>query len=96
MAKLIYYVGSHKVESIEMLDNVTCLLIFVDEEDKENNTHVSIQVEYWLDEQTWHFNDLWYDADGMYIESVETEHLTPEQKEKCKEIMNTWMANNIK
>lgn len=94
MAKLVYFIGGHKVESIEMLDTATCVLTFVAEEDKETGNLVSTQVEYWLDEKSWHFNDLWYEADGSYIDSEETKRLAPEHQEQCKEIISTWIENN--
>ena len=85
-------IGRHTIEGVEMLDNDTCILYFEEEFDKgENNAGVCTQVERWLDEDKWVFQDLWYDSEGMFLDSVESERLCGWEIKKSKEIINEFL-----
>lgn len=75
-----------------MLDNATCVLTLVAVNEKVNGEEVlkSTQVEYWLDEGTFHYNDLYYDLDGGFIDSEEA-GLTDIEKGQCDSAIQNWL-----
>ena len=82
-------VGEYTVECVEMLDSDTCILSFetIDDEEDED-TVVDITAEYWIDEDSWHFNDTFFvKGSGDYLDTCKTTHLTEEEKDRCKEII---------
>ncbi len=82
-------IGGYAVSGIEMLDDNTCAMYF--EDFTEGLLMIGIVVEKWLDENSWHFMDNYFDKDGSFIDWEETTHLTDEDKEKCKEFINSWI-----
>ena len=84
-------IGGYVVDGIEMLDNDTCCLYF--EDFNEGDMLISIVVEKWLDEDRFVFMDNYFDNEGMFINAEETTHLTDEDKEKCKEFINSWIED---
>ena len=86
-------IGNYIVSSIEMLDKDTCAMFFKDF--TEGNVMYGIVVEYWLDEDSWHFLDNRFTLDGYFIDSEESTHLLEEEKQKCKEIIEKWIVNII-
>ena len=89
------FIDGHVVEGIFMLDDDTCVLDFVVEREMgENNSGVVTEVQYWLDDDSWHFYDLWYDSEGDFIDSYETEseRLSEDGKKKCMEMIKSFIA----
>ena len=88
------FIDGHVVEDIFMLDDETCVLDFVVERDRgENNSGVVTEAEYWLDEDSWHFYDLWYDSEGDFIDrSKRSERLSEDGKKKCMEMIKSFIA----
>ena len=84
-------IGDYTVDGIEMLDDETCCLFF--EEVEEGNFLVSVVVEYWLDDNTWHFMDNYYENDGHFISVEETTHLSADDKEECMTFMKSWLED---
>ena len=84
-------IGDYIVSSIEMLDKDTCAMFFKDF--TEGNVMYGIVVEYWLDEDSWHFLDNRFTLGGDFINSEESTHLLEEEKQKCKEIIEKWIVN---
>lgn len=84
-------IGDYTVDGIEMLDDDTCCLFF--EEVEEGNVLVSVVVEYWLDDNTWHFMDNYYEDDGNFINAEETTHLSADDKEECMTFMKSWLED---
>ena len=85
-------VGNLVAECVEMLDNDTCILSFetIPDEEDENVTK-DIQAEYWLDEDSWHFNVSYFDKkNGDYLDT-DTAILTGDDKNRCKEIINEYL-----
>ena len=84
-------IGDYVVDGIEMFGNDTCVLYL--EEFNEGDVVVSPIVEKWIDMDKFIFMDNYFDNDGMFINSEETTHLTDEDKEKCKEFINSWIED---
>lgn len=84
-------IGDYVVDGIEMLDDNTCCLYF--EDFTEGDVIVSPIVEKWLDMDKFIFMDNYFEAYGHFINSEETTHLTDEDKEKCKEFINSWIED---
>ena len=85
-------VGNLVVECVEMLDDDTCVLSFKTIPDEENeNVLDDIQVEYWLDEDSWHFIVSYFDRDTGYYLDTDTAVLTEDDKNRCKEIINEYL-----
>lgn len=85
-------VGNLVVECVEMLDDDTCILSFetIDDEEDENVVD-DIQVEYWLDEDSWHFNVSYFEKEsGEYLD-MEAANLTEDDKNRCKEIIGEYL-----
>ena len=85
-------VGNLVVECVEMLDDDTCILSFetIPDEEDENVTK-DIQAEYWLDENSWHFNVSYFEKkSGDYLDT-DTAILTEDDKNRCKEIINEYL-----
>ena len=82
-------IGGYVVSGLEMLDDDTCAMYF--EGFTEGDVMYGIVVEYWLDEDSWHFSDNIFALNGYFIDSEDSTHLTDEDKEKCKEFINTWI-----
>lgn len=84
-------VGGHVIDGIEMLDDSTCCLYF--EEFEEDGYLVCIVVEYWLDEDSWHFIDNFYDKDGYFIDHEETTYLSEKDKTFCMDFIKSWIED---
>ena len=84
-------IGGYAVEGIEMLDDATCCLYF--EAINEGHELITIVAEKWLDEDKFVSMDNYYEEDGNFIDCEETTYLTDEDKEKCKEFINSWIEN---
>ena len=84
-------IGGYAVDGIEMLDDSTCAMYFADF--TEGDVIISIVVEKWIDECSWHFSDNRFALNGYYIDSEESTHLLEEDKEQCKEFINNWIEN---
>ena len=84
-------IGDYVVDGIEMLDDDTCVLYL--EEFNEGDVVVSPIIEKWIDMDKFVFMDNYFDNDGMFINSEETTHLTDEEKEECKEFINSWLED---
>lgn len=83
------FIGKHLIEDIEMLDNTTCLLTLLP--DGKKHGCMLIEVEYWLDEKTWHFNESWFNSDGEFTYTRKCNILTDDEQKQCKELMCQWM-----
>ena len=81
-------IGGYTIDSIEMFDNDACCLFF--EDFNEDGLIISIVVEKWLD---WHFMDIYFESDGSFIKADNSTHLSEEDKEKCKEFINSWLED---
>ena len=79
------------VSCIEMLDEDTCTMYF--KKFREGNVMYKMIVEYWLDEDSWHFVDNRFAIDGYFINSEESTHLLEDDKQKCKEIIENWLVD---
>lgn len=84
-------IGGYVVDGIEMLDNTTCAMYF--DNFTEGDVMYGIVVEYCLDEDSWHFSDNRFALNGYFIDSEDSTHLTDEDKEKCKEFINSWIED---
>lgn len=82
-------IGGYFVSGIEMLDNDTCAMYF--EDFTEGDVMYGMVVEYWLDEDSWHFSDSKFALNGYFIDAEETTHLTEDDKEECKKFINGWL-----
>lgn len=82
-------VGKFVIEYIEMLDDTTCNMGFFAVENEEGSSQ--IEVEYWLDEDSWHFVTKYYDKDGDYVDWTPCDIFTEEEKQKCKDIMTDYI-----
>lgn len=83
--------GGYVVDGIDWLDDDTACLYF--EEFKEDDCSVMIVVEYWLDEDSWHFRDQFYDEEDNYIDSCDTTHLSDKEKDECMEFILDWIKS---
>lgn len=84
-------IGRHKVSDISMMDKDTCLLS-LETEKLDDNFSVQTEIEYWLDENSWHFNDTKSESEtGYCVGSYESENLTEEDKEECKKFIMTFL-----
>lgn len=84
-------IGGYTIDGIEMLDDVTCCLYF--EAFKEGDNMTSIVVEKWLDDDSWHFMDNHFEEYGYFIDAEESTHLSEEEKEECKNFINSWIED---
>ena len=84
-------IGKYIVSSIEMLDEDTCTMYF--KEFREGNVMYRMMVEYWIDEDSWHFFEDRFTLDGYFINSEESTHLLEDDKQKCKEIIERKIVN---
>ena len=84
-------IGKYIVSSIEMLDEDTCTMYF--KEFREGNVMYGMIVEYWIDEDSWHFFEDRFTLDGDFINGEESTHLLEEEKQKCKEIIERKIVN---
>lgn len=84
-------IGGYVISGIEMLDDSTCIMYF--EDFTEGEFMIGIVVEKWLDENSWHFMDNYFDMDGNFIDGEESTHLLDSDKEKCKEFINSWIED---
>ena len=84
-------IGGYIVSDIMMLDDDTCAMYFKDF--AEGNVMYGIVVEYWLDDDSWHFLDNKFTIDGYFINSEESTHLLEDDKQKCKEIIENWLED---
>ena len=84
-------IGNYIVSSIEMLDDDTCAMYF--KKFREGNVMYRMNVEYWIDEDSWHFFEDRFTLDGYFINGEESTHLLEEEKQKCKEIIERRIVN---
>lgn len=84
-------IGKYIVSSIEMLDEDTCTMYF--KEFTEGKVMYRMNVEYWIDEDSWHFFEDRFTLDGYFINGEESTHLLEEEKQKCKEIIERRIVN---
>ena len=84
-------IGGYVVSGIEMVDDNTCAMYF--EDFTEDVVTISIVVEKWLNDDSWHFNDSYFELNGDFIDSENSTHLLDADKEKCKEFINTWIED---
>lgn len=84
-------IGDWVVDGIEMFGNDTCVLYLGDF--NEGDEIVSPVIEKWLDDDKFIFLDNYFEEDGTFINEEETTHLTDEEKEKCKEFINSWLED---
>ena len=84
-------IGNYIVSSIEMLDEDTCTMYF--KKFREGNVMYRMSVEYWIDEDSWHFFEDRFTLDGYFINSEESTHLLEDDKQKCKEIIERRIVN---
>jgi hypothetical protein len=82
-------IGGYNVSGIEMLDDNTCAMYF--ENFAEGDKLIGIVVEYWLNDDSWHFSDNRFAINGYYIDSEDTTHLLDVDKQKCKEFIKGWL-----
>lgn len=85
-------IGDKKVDGVFMLDKDTCVLSF-ETKQAAPDEQVNTIVEYWKDEDTWHFVDEFFDNDGNYTDAEESTRLTDEEKEECKRIINDYIKS---
>lgn len=83
-------IGDYVVDGIEMFDDDTCVLYL--EEFNEGDVVVSPIIEKWIDMGKFVFTDNYFNNNGGFFNS-ETTHLTDEDKEKCKEFINSWLED---
>lgn len=84
-------IDGHIINGIEMVDDNTCWLYF--EGETEGDKFITTIVQYWADEDSWHFIDNITDMDGMVLDHCDTERLTEEGKAKVMEYMKEWMED---
>ena len=84
-------IGGYTIDGIEMIDDDTCWLYF--EDFNEGDVTIGIVVEKWLDEDSWHFVDNYFEPNGDFIDWENSTHLSEEDKEKCKEFINSWLED---
>ena len=83
-------IGGYTIDGIEMYDDYTCCLYF--ENFEEGDKLITIIVEKWLDDDSWHFADNYYALNGYFIKSEDdTTHLSADEKEECKRFINGWL-----
>ena len=83
-------IGGYTIDGIQMLDDgITCYLYF--EEFKEGDKVVDIVVEKWLDDDSWHFTDNYFEENGDVVCSEETTHLSDKEKDECKKFIDEWI-----
>lgn len=82
-------IGRNTIDCIEMLDHETCLLSFEPVEDGENL--ITTQAERWLDENKWKFVDNYYDKDGMFLNSIESQRLCGLEIKQIKDVINEFL-----
>ena len=82
-------IGGYPIEDIEMIDKDTCCLYFKTFE--EGDLLVAIVVEKWLDENKFVFMDNYYEQDGYFIGAEDTTHINEDEKEMCKNFINSYL-----
>ena len=65
----------------EIFDHEKTWEDYIEDDDEEDN------------ENSWHFSDNRFALNGFYIDSEDSTHLTNEDKEKCKEFINSWIED---
>lgn len=83
-------VGKYVIEDISMLDEDTCNMCFYAESD--DNGSSQIEVEYWLDDDSWHFVVNYYDEVGDYVDHTICTVFNDKEVEKCKDIINEFLS----
>ena len=84
-------IGKHRVSDIYMLDKDICFLC-LETEKLNDNLSVQTEIEYWLDERTWHFNDNITEREtGDFVTTYKSANLTEEEKEECKKFIMTFL-----
>ena len=85
-------IGGYTIDGIEMLDDSTCAMYF--EEFQEGDVRITIVVEKWIDDNTFHFMDSYCAENGYFIGSEDdTTHLSEDEKEECKRFINEWLES---
>ena len=84
-------IGKHKVSDIYMFNKDICVLS-LETEKLDDNFSVRTEIEYCLDEKSWHFNDTISASETEdFVGSYESEYLTGEEKEECKKFIMTFL-----
>ena len=60
-------VGNYTIVQVILLDYNTALICCNDTKTETGTSHM--EAEHWRDENTFHYNNLFYDAEGNFIES---------------------------
>ena len=75
-------IGKHKVSDIYMINKYTCI-VSLETEIIDDKTSVQTVIEYWLDENSWHFNDNIAEREtGDFVDSYTSKNLTEEEIQK--------------
>lgn len=80
-------VGIYTISSVSFLDDNTALICCQDVT-TEHGTH-HFEAEHWLDECTFHYNELYYDTDGNYLET-EPVNLKPQLMRTFERLFRTF------
>jgi len=91
LSKAYMKVGNYAIEDISMLDKDTCCMCFYAESD--DNGSSQIEVEYWLDDNSWHFLVNYYDEVGDYVDNTICSVFNDREVEKCKDIINEFLSS---
>ena len=83
--------GGYTVDGIEWLDDDTACLYF--EDFNEGDKIVSIVVEKWLEDNSWHFMDNYFAENGYFINSEETTHLDENEQKDVMEFLDSWIES---
>lgn len=83
-------ISGYLVDGLFMLDDNTCCLSF--KEVEVGGNMIGIDVEYWLDDCTWHFTSNVYDKDGNFLRWYKFYGFSDEEKEECKELVFDFLA----
>lgn len=79
-------VGEYTIEEVLFPDRETTLICCQSIPTDFGTAH--LEAEHWLDENTYHYNTLYYDESGNYIFS-EPEEMLPEQMRTFERIFNS-------
>jgi len=60
-------VGIYTISNVSFLDDNTALICCQDVVSENGKHH--FEAEHWLDECTFHYNELYYDSEGNYLET---------------------------
>ena len=81
------------VEAVFWLDKDTLVMDFVPETD-ESGDQFQLEVEYWADNDEWHYNDILLDEDGERTECLKR-RLTEEEQGQIQELMKPYIEKGF-